>query len=122
MEGANNKKQVGAGDKEILFSKAIKAGTRIYYLDVKKNLKEDMFLAITESKKNHPKDGSPGTLEKPHLFLYPEDFSKFLDGMNEVIQYIRTHSTQAEEELTEENNDGPSEEEPTDEIKLNIDF
>lgn len=38
-------------DKEIVFSKAIKAGKRIYYLDVKKNRKGEMFLAITESKK-----------------------------------------------------------------------
>ena len=36
-------------DKEIVFSKAIKAGKRIYYLDVKKNRKGEMFLAITES-------------------------------------------------------------------------
>ena len=38
-------------DKEIVFSKSIKAGKRIYYLDVKKNRKDEMFLAITESKK-----------------------------------------------------------------------
>ena len=34
-------------DKEIIFSKAIKAGKRIYYLDVKKNRKDELFLAIT---------------------------------------------------------------------------
>ena len=45
------KKSAAEGDKEIVFSKAIKAGKRIYYLDVKKNKKDDMFLAITESKK-----------------------------------------------------------------------
>ena len=38
-------------DKEIVFSQSIKAGKRIYYLDVKKNRKDEMFLAITESKK-----------------------------------------------------------------------
>ena len=43
--------QVEGGDKEILYSKAIKAGKRIYYLDVKKNLKDDLFLAVTESKR-----------------------------------------------------------------------
>ena len=37
--------------KKLFFSKAIKAGKRIYYLDVKKNRKDEMFLAITESKK-----------------------------------------------------------------------
>ena len=40
-------------DKEIVFSKSIKAGKRIYYLDVKKNRKDEMFLAITESKKGY---------------------------------------------------------------------
>ena len=45
-------------DKEIVFSKAIKAGKRIYYLDVKKNRKGEMFLAITESKKVVSAEGS----------------------------------------------------------------
>ena len=50
MEEFSNILNVGKGDKEIVYSKAIKAGKRIYYLDVKKNLKEDLFIAITESK------------------------------------------------------------------------
>ena len=45
------KKSMTETDKEIVFSKAIKAGKRIYYVDVRKNKKDDMFLAITESKK-----------------------------------------------------------------------
>ncbi len=45
------KKSAAEGDKEIVFSKAIKAGKRIYYLDVKKNRKDEIFHAITESKK-----------------------------------------------------------------------
>ena len=45
-----NKNIMKEGDKEIVFSKTIKAGKRIYYLDVKKNRKEEMFLAITEVK------------------------------------------------------------------------
>jgi hypothetical protein len=86
------KKTQGDGDKEILYSKAIKAGKRIYYLDVKKNLKNDLFLAITESKKVQPKDGSQPTFEKHKIFLYREDFEKFLDGMNDVINYIQTQN------------------------------
>ena len=39
-------------EKDIVFSKAIKAGKRIYYVDVKKNRKGELFLAVTESKKN----------------------------------------------------------------------
>ena len=37
-------------DSEIIYSKAIKAGKRIYYLDVKKSRNDDLYLAITESK------------------------------------------------------------------------
>ena len=48
MENSVKKIQVEGGDKEILYSKTIKAGKRIYYLDVKKNLKDDLFLAVTE--------------------------------------------------------------------------
>ena len=51
MENSVKKIQVEGGDKEILYSKTIKAGKRIYYLDVKKNLKDDLFLAGRRVKK-----------------------------------------------------------------------
>ena len=64
-------------DKEIVFSKAIKAGKRIYYLDVKKNRKGEMFLAITESKKVVSGEGNAPqvSFEKHKIFLYKEDFT-----------------------------------------------
>lgn len=89
MDNLQRKTHDDNGDKEILYSKAIKAGKRIYYLDVKKNLKKDLFLAITESKKIQPKDGSPVVFEKHKIFLYKEDFDKFMDGIQEVIGYIK---------------------------------
>ena len=72
LEESERKVHVENGDKEIIYSKAIKAGKRIYYLDVKKNLKNDLFLAITESKKIQPKSGSgngPISFEKHKIFL-----------------------------------------------------
>ena len=51
MEDFKKKSGLDVNDKEIVFSQSIKAGKRIYYLDVKKNRKDEMFLAITESKK-----------------------------------------------------------------------
>lgn len=51
MEEFKKKSAVDMNEKEIVFSKSIKAGKRIYYLDVKKNRKDEMFIAITESKK-----------------------------------------------------------------------
>ena len=71
------KKKIGTdmNDKEIVFSKSIKAGKRIYYLDVKKNRKDEMFLAITESKKVVMGEGddSQVSFEKHKIFLYKED-------------------------------------------------
>ena len=40
-------------DKDIVFSKSVKAGKRIYYVDVKKNRKGELFIALTESKKSY---------------------------------------------------------------------
>ena len=116
MEESMKKTQGEGGDKEILYSKAIKAGKRIYYLDVKKNLKNDLFLAITESKKIQPKDGSPSSFEKHKIFLYKEDFDKFLEGIEEVIGYIRKQNE------TSGDNEGKEEDDNTGEIKLNIEF
>jgi glycine cleavage system protein P-like pyridoxal-binding family len=103
MEELTNKTSGGLGDKEIVYSKAIKAGKRIYYLDVKKNLKEDLFIAITESKRNQTKEGEVVTFEKHKIFLYKEDFDKFMDGMNEIIRYIKEKN--AESSPKEENPD-----------------
>jgi hypothetical protein len=86
------------GDKEIVYSKAIKAGKRIYYLDVKKNLKDDLFIAITESKRNLSKDGEQVTFEKHKIFLYKEDFDKFLEGMKDIIEFIKERNQQKQEE------------------------
>ena len=84
------KKGADMNDKEIVFSKSIKAGKRIYYLDVKKNRKDEMFLAITESKKVVTGEGEDDqvSFEKHKIFLYREDFEKFMNGLNEAINFI----------------------------------
>ena len=109
------KKSAAEGDKEIVFSKAIKAGKRIYYLDVKKNRKEEMFLAITESKKIVSGEGEDAqvSFEKHKIFLYKEDFEKFMEGLQQTIQFIESEGNE---------NLPLSEEENTEEIKIDIDF
>jgi hypothetical protein len=124
MEGSTKKLQNGGdGDKEILYSKAIKAGKRIYYLDVKKNLKNDLFLAITESKRIQTKENTQSSFEKHKIFLYKEDFDKFIDGLNDVIGYIKKNN----EANNPEQQDFTSayqlgDEDDIEEIKLSIDF
>lgn len=78
-------------DREIVFSQSIKAGKRIYYLDVKKNRKDEMFLAITESKKVVMGEGddSQVSFEKHKIFLYKEDFEKFMYGLQQAVNFVQ---------------------------------
>jgi hypothetical protein len=124
MEESTKKLQSGGnGDKEILYSKAIKAGKRIYYLDVKKNLKNDLFLAITESKKVQAKENQQSSFEKHKIFLYKEDFDKFLDGLNDVIGFIKKNNSSTCPQQQDVAPPGKSaDDDEIEDIKLNIDF
>ena len=76
-----------ADDREDVYSKAVRAGKRTYFFDVKSTRGRDLFLTITESKKHTHEDGS-ATYEKHKIFLYKEDFDKFLDGLNDAFAEI----------------------------------
>ena len=124
MEELKKKSTTIENDKEIVFSKAIKAGKRIYYLDVKKNRKEEMFIAITESKKvvSLDKDDPQVNFEKHKIFLYKEDFEKFMNGLQQAIDFIgheqgTTSEAQYQPATATEEMRSQSEE-----IKIDIDF
>lgn len=89
-------------DKEIVFSKTVKAGKRVYYLDVKKDRRGDLFLSITESKRKSVTEDGQFVFEKHKIFLYKEDFDKFEDAMTEVLGYMRQAMPAAEAESAEE--------------------
>lgn len=74
--------------REDIFSKAVRAGKRTYFFDVKATKGDDYYLTITESKKRFADDGK-FSFEKHKLFLYKEDFAKFADGLKEAIDYIQ---------------------------------
>jgi len=76
-------------DHREIFSKAVRAGKRTYFFDVKATRRNDYFLTITESKKRFQKDGR-FFFEKHKIFLYKEDFEKFTDGFHEVLEFIKT--------------------------------
>lgn len=120
-------------EKDIVYSQAIKAGKRIYYLDVKRNKKGELFLSITESKRITQGDGTEGafSFEKHKIFLYQEDFSKFISGLSQVIGYIHEHQTLPErfaassgeevasiEDVIQQGETGSL----TDDLKIDIDF
>ena len=87
-------------DKEIVFSKSIKAGKRMYYLDVKKDRRDDLFLSITESKRKSVTEEGQFIFEKHKIFLYKEDFDKFESAFKEALDFMRA---QIKEQPSEEN-------------------
>lgn len=70
-----------------VYSKAIRAGKRTYFFDVKATRGNDLYLTITESKKRFSDDGKR-FYEKHKLFLYKEDFEKFVEGLQDTIEEI----------------------------------
>lgn len=82
-----------AADREEIHSKAVRAGKRTYFFDVKATRRNDYYLTITESKKRFNREGKY-FYEKHKLFLYKEDFDKFADSLREVIDYIREANPQ----------------------------
>jgi len=78
-------------DREEIFSKAVRAGKRTYFFDVKSTKGNDYYLTITESKKRFGEDGK-FFYEKHKLFLYKEDFEKFSEGLNEAVAHIKSIS------------------------------
>lgn len=77
----------GDNRNESLFSKRIKAGKRrTYFFDVRATRGNDYFITITESKKRFDDNG----YDRHKMFLYKEDFNKFLLGLTETINYVKT--------------------------------
>ena len=73
-----------------IFSEKVKAGKRTYFFDVKSTRSNDYYLTITESKKRYNKDDEGFTYEKHKIFLYKEDFNKFLKALTEAVDYVKT--------------------------------
>ena len=76
-------------EKEIVFSKSVKAGKRMYYLDVKRDRRGELFLSVTESKRKSVTEDGQFIFEKHKIFLYKEDFTKFEDAFAEVMSFMR---------------------------------
>lgn len=83
-----------------ILSKAVKAGRRTYFFDVRATRGDDYFLTITESRKTVDAEGKT-TYDRHKIFLYKEDFDKFVHGLSETLDYIRSHRPMPEPELQE---------------------
>jgi hypothetical protein len=72
---------------ENIFSKRLRAGKRrTYFFDVRTTKNNDYFVTLTESKKRYDGDG----YDRHKIFLYKEDFNKFVDALNETINHVKT--------------------------------
>ena len=81
----------GKAENDILFSKSVKAGKRIYYVDVKRDRHDELYLSLTESKRI--KEGTEElrpVFEKHKIFLYREDLEKFFEAFSEAAQFAMT--------------------------------
>lgn len=72
---------------ESVYSKTVRAGKRrTYFFDVKQTKGNDYYLTITESKKRF----EDGGYERHKIFLYKEDFNRFLEGLNETVEHVKS--------------------------------
>jgi hypothetical protein len=72
---------------ESIYSKRIRAGKRrTYFFDVRSTRGNDYYLTITESRKRFTGEG----YDRHKIFLYKEDFNKFIKGLNEAVDYVKT--------------------------------
>lgn len=82
MAYENNEKRMDS-----VYSKRIRAGKRrTYFFDVRTTRGNDYYLTITESRKRFNDDG----YDRHKIFLYKEDFNKFLKALNEAVDHVKT--------------------------------
>ncbi|MCZ2357395.1 MAG: PUR family DNA/RNA-binding protein [Bacteroidia bacterium] len=72
-------------DQSEVYSLKIKAGKRTYLFDVRSTKGQDYYITITERHRNSQGDG----FEKQKIFLYKEDFNKFVHTLNQVVSYVK---------------------------------
>lgn len=77
-------------EKNEVLSRAVKAGKRTYFFDVKSTKTDELYLTITESKRKFNAETGNFCYEKHKVFLYKEDFEKFQNALSGVIEYINT--------------------------------
>ena len=85
----NNDKKYENNDKkmESIYSKRIRAGKRrTYFFDVRATRGNDYYLTITESRKRFDDNG----YDRHKIFLYKEDFNKFIRALGEAVDYVKT--------------------------------
>ena len=117
---------------EEIFSKAVRAGRRTYFFDVRSTRAGDYYLTMTESKRDFNEDGTP-FYRKHKIYLYKEDFGNFTEALNEMTDYIikekgediisleKSENTEVKTEVAEERKEEEKQEATTDFTEVNFD-
>jgi len=108
MEDNENKDR----DREEIFSRAVRAGKRTYFFDVKATVGEEYYLTITESKRRFNNEQGKFFYEKHKLFLYREDFEKFTLGLGDAMEFIKTGKAPERPEAVPVDNGDDKEDQP----------
>ena len=74
-------------ERDEIYSKALRAGRRTYFFDVRSTKAGDYYLTVTESKKFTEEDGT-FHFKKHKIYLYKEDFNEFKSILDEMTEYI----------------------------------
>lgn len=74
-------------EKAEIYSQRVRAGKRTYFFDIKSTRSNDYYLTITESRRRYKDDGF--FYEKHKIFLYKEDFNKFINALQETIGHVK---------------------------------
>ena len=98
----SNEHATGDTGREEIHSKAVRAGKRTYFFDVKATRRNDYYLTITESKRRFNNENGKFFFEKHKLFLYKEDFEKFTDGLNAAVGFIQAEQKPVERKPAEQ--------------------
>lgn len=81
-ERTNNRRQPDS-----VYSNKVRAGKRrTYFFDVRRTKGDDFYLTLTESTKRFDDD----SFERHKIFLYKEDFNRFLAGLEDAIHFVKT--------------------------------
>ncbi|UBM60246.1 PUR family DNA/RNA-binding protein [Marinilongibacter aquaticus] len=97
-------------EKEMIFSKRVRAGKRTYFFDVRTTRSNDYYMTVTESRRQQ-RDGD-FVYEKSKLFIYKEDFNKFVEALQETVDHIKTELLPDFDFDQYANNDEEQEEKP----------
>ena len=115
MAYENNDKRM-----ESVYSKRIRAGKRrTYFFDVRATRSNDYYLTITESRKRFNENG----YDRHKIFLYKEDFNKFIKALTEAVDYVKT-DLMPDFDFDAYNHDTPApemEEEAGSEVDIDVD-